>query len=158
MMNPRKHFIEKVFFEEYVPGQPNHLRIPIRITNLENNPFYHEGYVYDFPVTSVEIICYNYEYPTKFYVDVSYVNPDRPYTLGDLANTFPPGIILNPKVDPSKVAFSVAEPEGGINYGDDSLDDILANIKSTSEQARAGGGGGEAGKAAAAPADAAKKK
>lgn len=121
-MNPLKHFIEKVFLHEYVPGQPNHLRIPIRIINIENNTFFHEGYYYDFPIQTVDIICYNYEYPTKFYIDVSYVNPDRPYTLGDLGNTFPPGVILHPKVDPSKIAFSVTEPEGGINYGDDSLD------------------------------------
>ena len=53
----------------------------------------------------IDVICYNYEYPTTFYVDVSFVNYDRPYTIGDLANTFPPGIILHPKYDPAKVLF-----------------------------------------------------
>ena len=46
-----------------------------------------------------------------FNVDVSFVNPDRPYRVGDLANTFPPGIILNPKVDPNKEIFAVEEDD-----------------------------------------------
>ncbi len=35
----------------------------------------------------------------KFYVDVSYVCPERAYRLGDLANTFPPGIVLDKGMD-----------------------------------------------------------
>lgn len=60
----------------------------------------------------VDVICYNYEYPATFYIDVSYVNLDRPYTLGDLANTFPPGLILHPKYDMSKVLFNFVREEG----------------------------------------------
>lgn len=78
------------------------------------------GFSYDFPVDKVSILCYNEEYPTRFYVDVSYVNPDRPYTVGDLANTFPPGVILAPKADPNAVIFSVKEQEGSLD--DSSID------------------------------------
>jgi len=40
-----------------------------------------------------------------FYIDISNVNLDRPYKIGDLANTFPPGILLDPKTDVNKVIF-----------------------------------------------------
>ena len=29
-----KNFIEKVYFKQYVPGQPNELKIPIQLTHL----------------------------------------------------------------------------------------------------------------------------
>ena len=60
-------------------------------------------------ISFIDVICYNHEYPTTFYVDVSYVNLDRPYTIGDLANTFPPGLILDTnskrKMDPKRQIF-----------------------------------------------------
>ena len=40
-----------------------------------------------------------------FYIDVSNVSLQRPYKIGDLGNTFPPGIILNPNMDINKPIF-----------------------------------------------------
>lgn len=39
-----KNFIEKVYFKEYVAGKPNNLTIPVEITHLELNKFYHTGF------------------------------------------------------------------------------------------------------------------
>jgi hypothetical protein len=102
-----KNFIEKVYFQEYVPGKANYLRVPVNVTHLQLNKFFHGGFGLKIDVEYVDIISYNHEYPTRFNVDVSYVNVDRPYRIGDLANTFPPGIILNPKVDPNKEIFAL---------------------------------------------------
>jgi hypothetical protein len=55
----------------------------------------------------VDIICYNEEHPLRFYVDSSFVCPERPYRYGDLANTFPPGIILAPEINPNKRIFEI---------------------------------------------------
>ncbi len=57
----------------------------------------------------IEIICYNEEYPMKFYVDVSYCSPDRPYRVGDLANLLPPGIIISPKHNMNDRIINIAE-------------------------------------------------
>ena len=98
-------------FQEYVPGKPNPLTVPVTFTHLEQNNLYHKGHRMDFEIDEVRIICYNEEYPTYFYVDVSYVSHDRPYTIGDLANTFPPGVLLDPKEDPNKMFFTFGEKE-----------------------------------------------
>jgi len=153
-----KNFIEKVCFQEYVPGKANYLRIPVRVTHLEMNKFFHGGFGLKIDVEHVDIICYNQEYPTRFNVDVSYVNPDRPYRIGDLANTFPPGIILNPKVDPNKNIFDLETPETG--GGSNTAEQILANInygkskEKDAKQAQGGAAKGEAAKGDAAKGDA----
>lgn len=103
--------------------------MPVSITHIENNFFYHQGYLYDFPTEKVKILCYNEEYPTRFYVDVSNVNVDRPYTIGDLANTFPPGVILAPDADPNGVIFSISIQEGRLD--DSQIDEIMSNIKTS---------------------------
>lgn len=154
-----KNFIEKVYFKEYVPGKPNTLRVPVLVTHLEMNKFFHAGFGLRNDVKHVDIICYNNEYPTRFNVDISYVNPDRPYRIGDLANTFPPGVILSPKVDPNKEIFFLETPETG--GGVTSAEQILANInygkdkgEAKAAQGQAAGGKdakGDAGKAAAKP-------
>ena len=59
---------------------------------------------------SVDIICYNHEYPMKFYVDSSFACPERAYRVGDLSNTFPPGIILAPQVLPNQRIIQIIQP------------------------------------------------
>jgi hypothetical protein len=61
-------------------------------------------------------------------VDVSYVNLDRPYTIGDLANTFPPGLILHPKYDPAKLIFEFYKDEDDVQLGEANMDEIMSNI------------------------------
>lgn len=115
-----------MYFKEYVAGKANNLTIPVAVTHLELNKFFHAGFGIQHKVTELDIICYNHEYPTKFFVDVSYVNVDRPYRIGDLANTFPPGIILHPKVDPNKEIFYLETPES--SGGAATAEQILENI------------------------------
>jgi hypothetical protein len=158
-----KNFIEKVVFHEYVPGKANYLRVPVLVTHLQMSKFFHGGYGFKIDVEFVDIISYNHEYPTRFNVDISYVNPDRPYRIGDLANTFPPGIILNPKVDPNKEIFVLETPEtgGGSNSAEQILENINYGKAKTDKQAAGGatpaaGGKGEAAKGDAGKAVAAK--
>lgn len=80
-----------------MPGEPNYLKIPIELTHITSNPHVMKNEEFDQKIDDIEIICYNEEYPMRLYVDISYCSPDRPYRVGDLANTLPPGIILNPK-------------------------------------------------------------
>ena len=95
----------------------------------------------------VSIICYNEEYPTGFHIDVSYVNQDRPYTIGDLANTFPPGIILHPNEDPSKIFFKFGEKEAELTG--DALNEALGLLaESNKQKAKAASGTPAAGGAA----------
>jgi hypothetical protein len=47
----------------------------------------------------------------KFYADVSYACPERAYRVGDLANTFPPGIILDPSANPNVRIMQINPPE-----------------------------------------------
>jgi hypothetical protein len=121
-----KNFIEKVYFKEYVPGKANKLTVPVDITHLELNKFFHVGFGFKVNVTEIDILCYNNEYPTKFFVDVSYVNIDRPYKIGDLSNTFPPGIVLSSKVDQNKAIFELETPE--TSGGAATAEQILENI------------------------------
>jgi hypothetical protein len=154
-----KNFIEKVFFHEYVPGQPNYLTVPLHFSRIEDNKYYHEGYEYDMPINFVSIVCYNYEYPTMFYIDVSYVNPDRPYTLGDLANTFPPGVLLCSNEDHTKEVFYVRQPESGLLSGGSSMSEIMENVNfgKVEKEKKGGAPAGGAATPAATPAAPAKK-
>lgn len=43
----------------------------------------------------------------RFFVDSSFVCPERPYRIGDLANTFPPGVILAPSLNPNDRVFEI---------------------------------------------------
>ena len=85
------------------------------------------------------MICYNREYPTKFTIDVSYVNLDRPFTMGDLANTFPPGIILKPGVKTDKVLFYVKEQEGVNLVETGQMEEVMAKLKAGREAKAAAG-------------------
>lgn len=40
-------FIQKVYLKEYIPGQPNKLRIPIEITHYTENPYIQGNSRYD---------------------------------------------------------------------------------------------------------------
>ena len=137
-MSP-KHFIEKVFFHEYVPGQPNHIKIPINITHIETSKFFHRNFEFRKNMHFIDVICYNHDYPATFYVDVSYVNLDRPYTIGDLANTFPPGLILHPRYDPAKIIFEFYKDEDS-QVGDVSMDELMNNINYGKTDAKANKG------------------
>ena len=62
-----------------------------------------------------------------------YVNPDRPYTFGDLANTFPPGLILNVEnrsMDPKKEIFVIKKLDTGTMLGGEKdIKSIMKNIQ-----------------------------
>ena len=96
-----ENWIQQVVLEEYVPNESNELKIPIEITHITENPYFIQGSEFDWKKRSIDIICYNDEYPLKFNVDSTFACPDRPYRVGDLANTFPPGVILSPNVNPN---------------------------------------------------------
>ena len=68
--------------------------MPLEITHATENPYLLQRGDIDIKLDHNDIICYNHEYPTRFYIDVSYLNPDRPYRIGDLANVLPPGIMI----------------------------------------------------------------
>ena len=65
---------------------------------MTENPYLRDSSEFEWKYEEAEIICYNQEYPRRFFVDISFCCPERPYRVGDLANTFPPGVILDPKV------------------------------------------------------------
>lgn len=69
--------------------------IPIEVSHLTENAYTRLGASFELMQSEVRIVCYNDDYPHKFTVDMSYVNPLRFYKIGDLANTFPPGILLH---------------------------------------------------------------
>lgn len=56
----RKNFIEKVYLDEYVPGQANHLTIPVEFTHLQDNLMYQQKYDFACEVEQVDVICYNH--------------------------------------------------------------------------------------------------
>ena len=92
-------WIQQVSLDEYVPNEPNHLTIPIEVTHITENPYFQQGSEFEWKKKTIDIICYNDEYPLKFNVDSTFACPDRPYRIGDLANTFPPGVILSPSIN-----------------------------------------------------------
>lgn len=62
-------------------------------------------------------------------MDVSQVNYDRPYRVGDLSNTFPPGIILSPNNDVNKLIFEVVIPEGYADNNEEiDMEKVMANV------------------------------
>lgn len=81
-----------------MPGHPNRIKVPIELTHVTENPYIRNANEFEWKTDDIDIICYNKEYPRRFYIDISFCCPERPYRVGDLANTFPPGIILDPKV------------------------------------------------------------
>lgn len=91
-------FIQKVYLKEYKPGHPNKLKIPIELTHVTENPYLRAACEFEWKVEHAEVICYNLEYPRRFFIDISYCSPERPYRVGDLANTFPPGVTMSSKV------------------------------------------------------------
>lgn len=104
-------FLIKCYLKEYVPGKPNRIKVPIEVTHLLDNPYFMRMGDFDPKLENIEVICYNEEYPTKFYVDVTYCSPDRPYRIGDLANVLPPGIIISPKHNMNDRIASIVEEE-----------------------------------------------
>ena len=54
-----KNFIEKVYFQEYVPGKANRIKVPLFFSNLEQNRFFQQSYDYGMEVNFVYILCYN---------------------------------------------------------------------------------------------------
>lgn len=104
-------WIQQVVLDEYAPNEPNNLKIPIQITHITENPYFQQGSEFEFRKRDLDIICYNDEYPLKFYVDSSFVCPERPYRIGDLANTFPPGVILSSSLNPNDRIFEILPAE-----------------------------------------------
>lgn len=78
---------------------------------MANNVFVMEKGEIDQKLEEIDIICYNEEYPTRFYIDISYAGPDRPYRVGDLANILVPGVLINPKVKLNSIIAKIIEEE-----------------------------------------------
>lgn len=68
-------WIQQVILEEYVPNEPNKILIPVQITHITENPYFQQGSEFEFKRETLEIICYNEEYPLKFFIDSSFVCP-----------------------------------------------------------------------------------
>jgi hypothetical protein len=100
-------WVQKVVMTEYVPGQPNEMTIPIVITHITQNPYLQQGGEFTFKRDKIDVICYNPEHPLKFFVDCSFACPERSYRVGDLANTFPPGLILAPHATPNQKILEI---------------------------------------------------
>lgn len=139
-------WIQQVVLEEYAPNEANHLKIPIEITHITENPYFQQGSEFNLKKHDIDIICYNEEYPLKFYIDSSFVCPDRPYRIGDLANTFPPGVILSPTLSPNDRIFEVLPIEKMQLHLKQKL--MKSYLASTKKEKTVGGGGQAAGGAA----------
>lgn len=90
-----------------MPGQPNKISVPVELTHFVNNPYAMKSAEVLDQKRFIDVICYNEEYPTKFFVDISYCSPDRPYRAGDLANTLPPGVMIAPHVNLNDKLFVI---------------------------------------------------
>ena len=79
-------------------------------------------------------------------VDSSFVCPERPYRIGDLANTFPPGVILDPSLDPNDSIFTILPIEKMQLHLKQKL--MKSYLASTKKEKIAGGGTAAGGTAA----------
>lgn len=79
-------------------------------------------------------------------VDSSFVCPERPYRIGDLANTFPPGVILDPSLDPNDSIFTILPIEKMQLHLKQKL--MKSYLASTKKEKVAGGGQAAGGTAA----------
>lgn len=94
-------------------------------------------------VRFVDVICYNEEYPTKFYIDISFCCPDRPYRAGDLANTLPPGVMLAPTVNLNDKLVVVIEPmKQTREMREQAMKDMVESTKKSKEPKAGGGAAG----------------
>lgn len=91
----------------------------------------------------------------KLFVDSSFVCPERPYRIGDLANNFPAGIILAPHVYPNQRIFEILPVEKMQLHLKQKL--MKSYLASTKKEKVIGGGAPAAGATGAAGQQAAKK-
>lgn len=144
-----------MYLKEYVPGQPNKLIVPIEITHVSENAYVMLQGEIDIKIQKISIICYNEEYPTRFYVDISYCCPDRPYRVGDLANTLPPGIIIAPQYDMNEKIITVQDE---IYKSKEQAEEDIREVMEKNKAKAAKAAPGTAGTPAAGSTDAGKDK
>lgn len=92
---PDQQVYFKVTFDRYIVGQPNRIRV-----RLEMKQMPHLAMKSDAPNLiheSIDLISYNDANPTEIHIDFNRLMRKRRYTLGDLANTLPPGLEIHPK-------------------------------------------------------------
>ena len=114
------------------------------MTHITENPYFIEGSEFNFKLDRINIVCYNEEYPLKFYIDSSFVCPERPYRVGDLANTFPPGVILGEDAHSNMRIFEILPiPKMQLHMKQKLMKSYLASTKK--EKIIGGGAAGGAG-------------
>lgn len=138
-----------------MPGQPNKVVVPIEITHITENPYIMLLGQIDTKINRISIICYNEEYPTRFYIDVSYCCPDRPYRVGDLANTLPPGIIIASQYDMNEKIVTVQDE---IYKSAEQVEEDIREVMEKNKANAAKAAPGTAGTPAAGSTDAGKDK
>lgn len=82
----------------------------------------------------IAVVCYNEEFPSRFFIDVSFANPDRPYRVGDLANTLPPGLLIDPSVSMNdRIANIIEENKRQRSMRDEVIKELVEKNKKSKE-------------------------
>lgn len=141
--------------KEYVPGQPNKLIVPIEITHVSENAYVMLQGEIDIKIQKISIICYNEEYPTRFYVDISYCCPDRPYPSGRSSQHSAPRHHHRPQYDMNEKIITVQDE---IYKSKEQAEEDIREVMEKNKAKAAKAAPGTAGTPAAGSTDAGKDK
>jgi len=84
-------------FNRYIPGRPNPIYLPLKMTYNKENKFINKGADIAIKYDGLWFNSYNDEYPAAIEFDPKTANPAHGYRLGELANKLPDGLELHPK-------------------------------------------------------------
>lgn len=85
----------KVYFERYVLGQPNEIKVGLSLAALPHARFARKKVSWNVP--AVTLLCEGDNYPPKINIDASRLVRKGKYTFGDLVNQLPAGLQLHPR-------------------------------------------------------------
>ena len=128
-----ERFVSKVYLNRFIEGEPNEVRVYVQPTGILNNPHLFSGQAPEILMKAeIKIITYNADYPPILQYDCSAMDPLRPYRFADLANTLPPGIFLDPRINLMRRVMGLEKPndEGLI---DDDEEDEATKIEKLKE-------------------------
>ena len=97
-----RHFPVKIWFQRYIVGRPNLLKISIKPVDIDSNPFFRWGANFRTIDDELYVWCYRDKYPAVIEVDASIISPKNNIQIGHVERLLPEGMYLHKTYDHRK--------------------------------------------------------
>lgn len=133
-VSPDSHHYLKVTFDRYVVGEPNIITVKLVIgrgIHMAERTARPELLYEEF-----QLISYNDINPIELEIDFNRLSRKKRYTLGDLANTLPPGLAPHPKYKTldftiAKMMYAPTRIESDMEHLMESVEGVIHQKKTT---------------------------